>query len=976
MDYEKLSALEKLIKEAKKKANPTEVLNERLDTLETIIKGNGEGMDDVEAVFIKKKSDKEELAPYFEQLVSLLTEMRDMEAEPEDSSKHDEMHSELISAITSLEETVARSLNKEIKAPVVNVDAPIVEMNQEEVVSELSKANDTLSKIEEALTKEEEEKIEKVTLVDKDGKPYEIKVPTPVVHAPGISTVGVRSVNGTQVNPATAEGQAYDSTNNKVVIGNDKINFTDGFVLSTSGPDTTVYDIIDNTAGTFIVNKGGDSSGSTYLRISMDPINASKSYSITTKKSYQFPFVFGTALSSSQRVNGQEFALELVGANTDGTVPTDANPSDISITGATISITSNIATITAANHGLSGGDRIIIVGCPDSALNVGPTTVTSVASKSSFSVVITIADGSYNSTGGIIRHVDQVDNVRNAAALLFDGTTTTSAQFVSKRNGASPRQVTSNVATTTATQTNTSAYTDAFNATAIHEIIPKIDSLYYRSYIADSRSGGLVGANRYTQNIPDERYLYKIRVRAKNHDNFNIPVAKIASISKSGTTTATVVTQAPHGLTSSDRVQIWGVRNQTDFPNTSTRTSITVVDSTTFTIVLGATIPTITDTNGGVVVKINGNDATLTSQGYFSQVIQSISRTSNVMTIVGSGTWATPLPGEYVHVYGLPAAFIAAEGAYKVLRVNGTSLEVESNGIDFTSLTTGGAVIRRTDVRLHLLRCMGYTRIEAEVVGGKGDVGDSIDVVPIGGAVNLTAQNTTTNTNLITASGWSGNSTTDAASGALVTSANSSAISQHFIGQQSLSFQFVVTAVSGTSPTLDIGIEESYDSGTNWKRIYDMPRITATGSYTTPRLKLNGNRIRYVQTVGGTTPSFTRAINRLTYSTDELYKYRFIDRTIAPNTLNSTTPAYQTEGCMQLQVVISSGAITTSGATFTLEGSMDNLNWYTIGTTMSPAASTTASQTLTDLSRFVRVRASTAGVGQTLNYIDITAYED
>jgi hypothetical protein len=43
-----------------------------------------------------------------------------------------------------------------------------------------------------------------------------------------------------------------------------------------------------------------------------------------------------------------------------------------------------------------------------------------------------------------------------------------------------------------------------------------------------------------------------------------------------------------------------------------------------------------------------------------------------------------------------------------------------------------------------------------------------------------------------------------------------------------------------------------------------MPTITATGFYVSEVIVMQGNRIRYVQTIGGTgSPSFTRAINRL-----------------------------------------------------------------------------------------------------------------
>jgi hypothetical protein len=72
-----------------------------------------------------------------------------------------------------------------------------------------------------------------------------------------------------------------------------------------------------------------------------------------------------------------------------------------------------------------------------------------------------------------------------------------------------------------------------------------------------------------------------------------------------------------------------------------------------------------------------------------------------------------------------------------------------------------------------------------------------------------------------------------------------------------------VTAVSGTTPTLTTQVQESADSGTNWYTVYNFPVITTTGSYTSPMITLTGNRVRYVHGVTGSSPSFTRAINRL-----------------------------------------------------------------------------------------------------------------
>lgn len=54
-------------------------------------------------------------------------------------------------------------------------------------------------------------------------------------------------------------------------------------------------------------------------------------------------------------------------------------------------------------------------------------------------------------------------------------------------------------------------------------------------------SGGI----KYTESLPDEDKYYKICVRVKNLPNLSTPIAEIATIVKTGTTTATVTTLNP-----------------------------------------------------------------------------------------------------------------------------------------------------------------------------------------------------------------------------------------------------------------------------------------------------------------------------------------------------------------------------------------------------------------------------------------------
>jgi hypothetical protein len=70
-----------------------------------------------------------------------------------------------------------------------------------------------------------------------------------------------------------------------------------------------------------------------------------------------------------------------------------------------------------------------------------------------------------------------------------------------------------------------------------------------------------------------------------------------------------------------------------------------------------------------------------------------------------------------------------------------------------------------------------------------------------------------------------------------------------------------VGAVSGTSPTLDGKIQESSDNST-WTDIAGavFPTVTASNSYQAITFDRTKRYVRYIGTIGGTSPSFALAV--------------------------------------------------------------------------------------------------------------------
>lgn len=498
---------------------------------------------------------------------------------------------------------------------------------------------------------------------------------------------------------------------------------------------------------------------------------------------------------------------------------------------------------------------------------------------------------------------------------------------------------------------------------------------------------------------PGSEAMLRPRYRVYQPPGMSKPVGKITAISKSGTTTATItIASAPtEPLAVGNVVSVYGVRDQTNFANANI-TITAIVSPTQFQGVLGSAV---TATSfGGMVSSVNGG---ATQPGVIAMVA------STIKSGFASGPAATANPdwleiamnttisglsvGMYIDLYGWrdsAGADIGVDGAWEVAHVSTTLLAlkpiVDVRGVRQspvtptvpTAINCGGAVIVRTTARIHDLMVTSFNETEVRIAGQGTSRAD------LSLPVNLTSNPPVTQGTAASISSTSGlggwfihpaiTGITDVASAAITATATSSSIANNLGNGFQVTFQ--VIAVTGTTPTLDIRIEESFDGGTNWVTLYEMQRITAIGSYNTPILRASGRHIRYVRTITGTSPSFTMAIvrNVLPFMPSEPQK-RLMDRTIAPNTLNSTTPALFQGAANNVQLVVNMGAITTTAPQFQIEGSEDGANWYAIGTPLLAVASSTVQSTVQSLSvTFVRVRVSTAGSGATLGYVSIKAW--
>lgn len=775
------------------------------------------------------------------------------------------------------------------------------------------------------------------------------------------SLMKVVKKDGTVVTP-------YGTENNAVAVGNFIQKFRDSFI--TAQPNLTIWDEAWTNQGSGFVAAGGNSSGSSYMKVSMCSVAADSEYILTSKATFKFPVRFGFGVTLSQRIYGQEVEISLVGVDGSGNIENNTAVTDLAVSG-TINIASNVATINFATpHGLVGGDRVTLFGNTDSRLNYGPTIVSSIPTATQITVPLPfpILSPVNYPAGGFVRFEDPLDYAKNSLGLTFELTNAVSGSLNSRRNGAKFRTTAlSNLFTTAAVISNNNNYTDSFNPAAENEFIGTMEEMFFSGRAIDAVSNTSPSSLRYTNGIPDEEKEYKIRVRAKSLVNMTVPIAKVVTISKPGTTLATVTTDVNHNLTTSDWIQVTGVRDQGNFLNHGFQTQVQgIISPTQFTVVMGSAATV--SSNGGSVYRVQGS---ILVPGFFSNALNSISRTGNVLTAIMAVSIAGVVVGETYQFHGCDATSMGLyDGPYKLLRASGSTALFESVGADFASINCGGSFIKRTDARLHFIRMADYTRNAVEIATARGivDASRSLPVivantVPVSGAVNIASSLNMAIPTLVQDA-----TTTTPVTASITSNTISPAYGMSYI------ITIPVTVVSGTSPTLDITVEESDDNaGLNWYKVYDFPRITATGVYRSPAIPLFGLRVRYVQTVTGTTPSFTRSINRSQSNYPAILQRQFIDRTIVLTTLNSVTPTYFCDGCTIFNVNVTATTVTTPPV-LALEGSEDGVKFYVITTDIQTVANVATTMSVSGFSpRFVRVRVVTAGVSATLDNIVIKA---
>ena len=584
----------------------------------------------------------------------------------------------------------------------------------------------------------------------------------------------------------TGRASAWKATNDAahVVSSNITGKFRDAFEVYTPGVNWT-----ESKATGDMVYVDGNAAAASYLVISKSPLTAGTETSITCKNLAEMPVELALGMSMSQRVLGQEFACELVDTGTP--LPDVANIAISSITQALSVLTVD----TVSSHGLSIGKSIGIANCSNPIANYPALVVATVPSPTQFTCTAgpggTITSQTITNPAGakgVVFFRERLGRAEDGTSLIFEQPTATQASLYTRSeagdaypSGTVVGNHSVTVNTTASVQLINSPYTYSFIPTTEYKLTQQADRLQWSDVAIDAVTGTTNRLLR-TSVVPSPAKKYKLRFRTVNNKGLTVPNAQIVSAVKTGTTTATITTDVAHGLTTNDVVVVYGIRDQAaaSFPNLLVATAVaSIVSPTSFTIVIG-TASSVTS-YGGYVARINGGNL-ISALGGVAQVAQTavlstLTDGTRQLVLTGSANWAAPATtiGDTLELIGCrnntDGATLGVDGAWKIANAATTTLTLVlpyagsmTLPADFASTNCGGALIKRTELRISYARIFDYERERVEIMTRPTtDVQGSVPVQITGGSVVVGSGTVTTVSTVTTLTG--GGAAEDAASG-------------------------------------------------------------------------------------------------------------------------------------------------------------------------------------------------------------------
>lgn len=165
----------------------------------------------------------------------------------------------------------------------------------------------------------------------------------------------------------------------------------------------------------------------------------------------------------------------------------------------------------------------------------------------------------------------------------------------------------------------------------------------------------------------------------------------------------------------------------------------------------------------------------------------------------------------------------------------------------------------------------------------------------------------------------------DASSAAQTATGNTVALDS--LGFGSLTFLLNITAVSGTSPTMQLALDYSED-GTVWSQILKTVRFTSSTNFRFQRISLSAKYYRYRWILAGTAPSFTFSV------TTTLKAYQPPRNTVISEysdlnlaSVGATSTIFTAADSRNISIMTIRAADGGNNGQFRVQSSNDSFNW-------------------------------------------------
>jgi len=526
------------------------------------------------------------------------------------------------------------------------------------------------------------------------------------------------------------QGQTTSARSQSIVPASDSPQFPTGNITTKYRNNCEALPLVSEwtttTAAGDLLVLDGNSNGASYWVLSKSPFNIGTESIIDGLNVFEMPVELSLGLHRSQAALNQEFAVEFVDNGAPAAAPAEVAISSLSQSTTTLTVTTSTA------HNLVPGMSIGIYGCADSRFNYGAIVVASVISSTVFTVTagpagtITSLTASPATLGSPMLYVRRrLGGSADGTSLILENTSTTNGSaYVRSNNGDAVSTGTANgnqsitIASTASSQTINAAGAYSFFPNSEYKLNFQADRVQWHDGTVDSVSGTTSRLTRSTI-CPDPAKNYKFRFRATNNKGLTIPVGKIVSVSKAGSTTATVTFASAHGLTVDDYLVAYGVRDQTNFANLTTAAKVaSVVNSTTITIIWGSSATA--TSYGGFMSRAQGGSA---QAGAATVSVVSASATNSIVTVIFGATFSSASVGDYVELYGFRDTVagndLGLDGTYRVQSIATTTVIFEpiagtTPPASLVSTNCGGGVIKRTDLRVSFIRIFDFIRERVE----------------------------------------------------------------------------------------------------------------------------------------------------------------------------------------------------------------------------------------------------------------------